>query len=123
MIFIDKNGGLYQGEMRDGDREATAEEVAAWKAARALPEFTDAIQKRLDEFARTRNYDDIKSACTYALSGVAKFKAEGQACVNLRDATWSAAYNILANVLAGTRPMPTSIADIEADLPALEWPA
>lgn len=85
--------------------------------------FTSEIQQRLDDFARTRNYDNILSACTYATSTVAKFKTEGQACVDLRDATWAAAYNILANVQAGKRPMPTSIADIEADLPAAVWPA
>lgn len=84
--------------------------------------FTAAIQQRLDTFAQTRNYDSILSACTYATSTVAKFKTEGQACVNLRDATWAAAYAILAAVQAGKRPMPTSLADIEADLPALEWP-
>lgn len=85
--------------------------------------FTASIQQRLDDFARTRNYDSILSACTYATSTVPKFKTEGQACVNLRDATWAAAYQILANVQAGKRPMPTSIADIEADLPAAVWPA
>lgn len=85
--------------------------------------FTAAIQHRLDGFARTRGYDSILSACTYATSTVTKFKSEGQACVNLRDATWSAAYAILAQVQAGTRPMPASIADIEADLPAAVWPA
>ena len=85
--------------------------------------FSAQIQGRLDAFARGRNYDGILSACTYATSTMAKFKAEGQACVNLRDATWSAAYNILAQVQAGTRPMPSSIADIEADLPPLVWPS
>lgn len=85
--------------------------------------FVAAIQKRLDDFARTRNYDSMLSACTYATSTVAKFKTEGQACVNLRDATWAAAYTILSNVQAGKRPMPTSISDIEADLPAAVWPA
>lgn len=85
--------------------------------------FVAAIQQRLDDFARTRNYDGILSACTYATSTVPKFAAEGQACVDLRDATWSAAYAILAEVQAGTRPMPASLADIEADLPALGWPA
>ena len=85
--------------------------------------LTGAIQQRLDDFARTRNYDNILSACTYATSTVAKFKTEGQACVNLLDATWAAAYTILANVQAGKRPMPTSIADIKADLPAAVWPA
>ena len=85
--------------------------------------FVAAIQQRLDDFARTRNYDSILSACTYATSTVAKFKTEGQACVNLRDATWAAAYAILAYVQTGNRPMPSSIEDIEADLPALVWPA
>lgn len=84
--------------------------------------FVAAIQQRLDDFARTRNYDGILSACTYATSTVPKLQAEGQAAVNLRDATWSAAYAILADVQAGVRPMPSSLADIEADLPALEWP-
>lgn len=84
--------------------------------------FTAAIQKRLDDFARSRNYDGILSACTYATSAVAKFQTEGQACVNLRDATWAAAYAVLGQVKAGQRPMPDDLADIEADLPTLEWP-
>ena len=84
--------------------------------------ITAAIQQRLDDFARTRNYDSILSACTYAASTVAKFKSEGQACVNLRAATWAAAYKVLADVQDNKRPMPISIADIEADLPAAVWP-
>lgn len=91
-------------------------------AASQLERFTAAIQKRLDDFARTRNYDSILSACTYATSAVTKFNTEGQACVNLRDATWAAAYDILAEVEAGNRPMPQNLNDIEADLPALVWP-
>lgn len=83
--------------------------------------FAALIQQRLDDFARTCNYDNILSACTYATSLVTKFKNEGKTCVNLRDSTWAAAYDILAQVEAGTRPMPTSLADIEADLPALVW--
>ena len=85
-------------------------------------QFTAAIQDRLDDFARTRNYDGILSACTYATSTVPKFAAEGQRAVELRDQTWAAAYGLLDEVLAGTRPMPSDLADIEADLPALEWP-
>lgn len=92
-------------------------------AAQVEAAFTAAIQQRLDDFARTRNYDSILSACTYATSTVAKFKSEGQLCVNLRDATWAAAYKVLAEVQGGTRAMPGSVADIEADLPAAVWPA
>lgn len=84
--------------------------------------FTNAIQARLDTFARTRNYDSILSACTYATSGSPKSASEGQACVNLRDATWSAAYTILAAVEAGSRAMPASIGDIASELPAMVWP-
>ena len=82
-----------------------------------------ATQARLDSFARTRNYDGILSACTYATSGVPKFAGEGQAAVDARDATWATLYTILGEVQAGTRPVPTGFADIEADLPVLVWPA
>lgn len=85
-----------------------------------ITSFTGAIQARLDAFAQERGYDGILSASTYAASKVPKFKAEGQAAVNLRDATWAAAYQILADVEAGTRPMP-SVDEIMAELPATVW--
>ena len=81
-----------------------------------------AIQDQLDAFARTRNYDSMLSACTYVTSTVAKFAKEAQYCVEARDSTWSAAYAILADVEAGTRPAPTA-KELLAALPALAWPA
>jgi hypothetical protein len=86
-------------------------------------EIEAATQKRLDDFASTRNYDSILSACTYATSAVPKFAAEGQYCVEARDATWTKLLSMLAEVEAGTRPVPTGYADIEPDLPVLAWPA
>lgn len=80
------------------------------------------IQKRLDDFARTRGYDGVLSCCTYATSTVAKFKAEGQYMVDARDQTWSAGYQILADVESGARPVPT-LEELDAELPALAWPA
>ena len=84
-------------------------------------EITDATQTRLDTFAKTRNYDGILSAATYATSTVPKFQQEGQDAVNLRDATWARIYQVMAEVEAGTRPVPESFADVEPLLPALEW--
>jgi hypothetical protein len=81
-----------------------------------------ATQARLDDFARTRAYDGILSACTYATSSIPKFADEGQAAVDARDSTWAVLYTIMAEVLAGTRPMPASFADVEPLLPALVWP-
>lgn len=93
--------------------EPTPEEIIA--------QYTDAIQRRLDDFARTRGYDGILSACTYATSPTPKFATEGQYCVAQRDATWADAYTILDEVLAGTRPMPT-LDELFAELPELVWP-
>lgn len=90
-------------------------------AEQIIAGFTGAIQQRLDDFAKTRGYDGILSACTYATSTVPKFKAEGQYCVDARDATWAKCYEILASVESGVRPMPT-LAEIIAELPALAWP-
>lgn len=86
-----------------------------------ITQYTEAVQQRLDDFARTRGYDGILSACTYAASTVQKFQIEGQYCVDSRDATWAQCYTILDEVLAGTRPMPT-LEELFAELPELVWP-
>lgn len=78
-------------------------------------------QERLDDFAKTRNYSGILSACTYSTSSIPKFSAEGQRCINLRDQTWAALYTVLAEVQAGTRPMPESFSSVKSSLPLLTW--
>lgn len=109
-------------------RDYTPEELADIAATpqptqdQIIKKFTDAIQKRLDDFAKTRNYDGILSACTYHNSTIPQFQAEGLYCIAARDNTWAAAYTILNDVLAGNRAVPQSIADFENDLPALIWP-
>lgn len=87
-----------------------------------LPQMKDGAQLRLDRFARTRQYDGILSAATYATSTVPKFQAEGQYAVEVRDATWNALYAIWDEVKAGSRPVPKSFAEIEHELPPLAWP-
>lgn len=85
--------------------------------------ITESVQHRLDNFARTRGYDDIKSASDYAGDEDAQFNSEGTYCKTMRSRTWRALINIMNEVEAGTRTMPTSYTDIEAELPVLEWPA
>ena len=79
-------------------------------------------QKRLDNWANTRNYDGILSLCTYATSTIQRFQTEGQRGVDNRDATWSKLYQILADIESGIRPVPNGYADIESELPELVWP-
>lgn len=116
--------GKYQQQYEILDLDA---ETIAANQARAqeqlIASITTATQARLDDFAKTRNYDGILSACTYASSTVPKFAAEGQYCVNARDETWATLYSIMGAIQAGTHPVPTGYADIEAELPVLEWPA
>ena len=106
--------------------DKTPEELAADQAAAVAAlqaSIVVAVEQRLNDFAKTRGYDDIKSASDYAAqTAVPKFQQEGQYALNQRAATWAKLYEMLAEVQAGTRPMPTGYADIEPELPALEWP-
>ena len=81
--------------------------------------YSGVIQRRLDDFAKTRNYDNILSATSYATSSVAKFKAEGQYAVEARDVTWAAAYQIFEAVGDGDIP---PIDNVLEQLPELKWP-
>jgi hypothetical protein len=89
--------------------------------ARLQAEFTDAIQKYLDDFAATRGYDSIFTATTYATSSSPRFGAEGRYAVEARDAVWKTAYEILDAVMAGKRSKP-SLEEVFAELPTLRWP-
>jgi hypothetical protein len=123
---VEPNGCAYSATRQRWEtaylvRPLTAAETADHLAA-LQADVVAKTQERLDTFARTRNYDGILSACTYATSTVPKFQAEGQYCVEARDATWAQLYTMLAEVQAGTRPVPTGFEDIEPELPALAWP-
>lgn len=106
--------------------DLTQEQASANQAdyvASLIAGITRDAQARLDAFAQTRNYDGILSACTYATSSVPNFAAEGQYCVDARDAMWSALYAMWAEIEAGTRPIPAGFSDLLPDLPVLAWPA
>lgn len=89
----------------------TAEEIIA--------SLTNDVQQHLDTAARAIGYDSIASAVTYAEEpAVAKFQAEGRAFRAWRSRVWEACYQIMADVQANTRGIP-SAADLIAELPAL----
>lgn len=89
---------------------------------KAVSKASDAyMQKRLDEFAMSRGYEDIKSAVTYVDSVVPRFAADGARAKYIRDTTWAAFYAYQDEVLSGTKPVPKNIAEIVANCPALTW--
>lgn len=103
--------------------EETIAKNQAAKAELFQQSVQSSIQLRLDNFARTRGYDGILSACTYATSSVDRFKKEGQRCVDLRDQTWAAAYALMQDVQEGKRAVPTTEEEVMSALPTLTWGA
>jgi hypothetical protein len=69
------------------------------------------IQTRLDDFARTRGYDDIATVCSYKDSTNAAWAAEAARAITLRDTTWA------VFIQHENEDWPS----IEAALPALSW--
>jgi len=120
---IELHGRELFAQAAAGDFGVVAEYVAPVKTAEQIQkEMTDAVQRHLDSTARTRNYDGILSLASYATSTNPTFSAEGQAGVAWRDAVWAYCYQVLADVQAAVRTIPTEEALI-AELPAMVWPA
>jgi len=79
--------------------------------------LTASVQAHLDNVARGLGYDSIFTAVTYAdEAAVPKFQVEGQALRAWRSEVWARCYELLAEVLSGTRPVP-SVQDLIAELP------
>ena len=82
--------------------------------------LTDGVQAYMNTKAQERGYDNIHTACSYANSTDEVFKAEGVACLAWRDSVWRKCYNILDEVKAGKRAIPT-LEEVIAELPVLVW--
>lgn len=85
-------------------------------------EFIIKTQSKLDEFARSRGYDNILSACSYYSSAIDKFSKEANYCIEHRDLTWTKLYQIFADIENSTRNIPNSYEEIYSELPPLIWP-
>lgn len=80
--------------------------------------YTFAVQNILDSAAKSKGYDSILSACTYADDAtVPRFQAEGQAFRTWRSQCWDYCYQQLGAYQAGTIAQPT-VAEILVGLPA-----
>ena len=122
-LWCDENNATFE-EIKavDGVRqfkivaipEPTLEEIQAQVQA----SLTNAVQRFLDEKAQELNYDNCLSVCSYIDTGVEKFDAEGKAFRAWRSQVWAKGYEILAQVQAGERGIPTE-AELIAELPEL----
>lgn len=96
-------------------------QIVPWTPEEVQAHLVAVIQQHLDVTAQARAYDGILSLCTYATSPSPKFKAEGQAGVEWRDACWCRGYEILGECQAGLRAIPTPD-ELIAGLPEMAWP-
>lgn len=75
---------------------------------KALEEqYTAQVQAMLDEAAKALGYDSCLSVCSYIDTGVEKFDKEGVQFRRWRSAIWARGYELLDEVKAGERPVPT----------------
>ena len=98
----------------------TAEEQEEYKQ-NLIASYSDVVQRHLDAEARTKLYDNIMSACSYA-SGTGTYATEGQAALAWRIAVWEHVEQVLADVEAGTRTLPTR-QELLDELPTMTWPS
>jgi hypothetical protein len=97
----------------------TVDPIKAFAAAQVR--LSAAVQPHLDATARARSYDSALSCVSYIDSTVTTYQAEAAAMRDWRDAVWLRCYELLAEVQAGTRPIPTE-SELIALLPAIVWP-
>ena len=116
-IVFDKIEEVERAEIVNG-KVLLGAEVEAEKQVQIQNQLTDAVQRVLDNKAQGLLYDNCLSVCSYIDTGVAKFDAEGKAFRAWRSAVWAKGYEILAQVQAGQRGIPTE-AELIDELPEL----
>jgi hypothetical protein len=80
-----------------------------------------ALDAHFDATANQRRYRD-RYTCSVRAGYVGPFQAEGVAFATWMDACNALGYQIMAEVKAGTRAIPTP-AELVAAMPAMVWPA
>lgn len=98
-----------------------AEANRAKAKADLIASFDRALTNHLDQTAQSRKYDN-RITCALRAGYAGPFQAEGQAFASWMDTCNALAYQILAEVLAGTRPIPESTEAFIALLPEMVWP-
>ena len=80
------------------------------------------MEKLFDTKAQSKNYDN-RITCALRAGYPGPFHDEGVAFASWMDAQNAKAYTMLAQVQAGTTPMPATVEDALALLDPIVWPA
>lgn len=113
-----------------GDVPLTPEELAELEAMEAeaakpkmptLADFDAALTTHLDATAQARRYDN-RITCMVRAGFPGPFQAEAIAFATWCDTCNATAYELMAEVQAGTRPLPATTQALIDSLPEMVWP-
>lgn len=108
-----------------GQGEIVEADTIQWPATPVpqptVAEIVAAMESLFDTTAQARRYDN-RITCALRAGYPGPFQAEGLAFATWMDTCNATAYQMLAQVQAGTMQMPATTADALALLPAMQWP-
>lgn len=79
------------------------------------------VESKLDAFAQTRGYKNAERCAGYKDSTVPKFATEAAKVISIRDEVWLKMPVYMTAVITGSKPLPRTTADIDAELPEFVW--
>lgn len=122
MLRADLGTDAAQYEDLLAELEATYLSPAPPSIEEHIAVFDAALVAHLDATARERRYDS-RVTCALRAGYSGPFQAEGIAFASWMDQCNALAYQLLAEIIAGTRPMPSSPQTMIDLMPAMVWPS
>lgn len=85
------------------------------------------VTQKLSDWVKTRGYgtastEPLISISTYVTSTIPKMAAEAKQARLLVDETWVNLLGYYNEISTGTKPVPLTLAEIDAVIPPLKWP-
>lgn len=122
MLRADLGADAAQYESLIAEVEATYVPPAPPSIEERIAVFDAALVAHLDATARERRYDN-RVTCVLRAGYPGPFQAEGIAFAAWMDQCNALAYQLLAEVVAGTRPLPDSPQALIDLMPPMVWPS
>lgn len=122
MLRADLGADAAQYEEMIAEVEATCAPTAPPSIEEQIAVFDAALVAHLDATARQHRYDN-RVTCALRAGYPGPFQAEGIAFAAWMDQCYALAYSLLAEVVAGTRPLPESPQALIDLMPAMVWPS
>lgn len=91
---------------REVEEAYTDDEILGFITNASVATFEKAVQAMLDNTARSKGYDNVLSACTYAVAR-GRFQQEGIKFAEWRTDVWAYCYEELDKIQQGLRTTPT----------------